>query len=101
MSNPSDTINPDGAVDLSYAKEKAVDFEAERAKAEQVAADEAAARAAADEQAQALRAEAAQQERLRSIMDRATSWDKGMQRAFKGIMPRATRHYYLRRGVEA
>lgn len=101
MSNPSDTINPDGAVDLSYAQEKAVDFEGERAKAEAQAAEDTAKRAALDEQAQALHAEAAHQERLRAVMDRASTWDRAMQRAFKGIMPRSVRHRYLRRGVEA
>lgn len=31
--------------------------------------------------------------------ERVNQWDKAMQRAFKGIMPRATRHFYLRRAA--
>lgn len=80
MSNPSDPIDTTGAVDLADVKARA---DARVAAAEEVAQQEA------------------EQARLRDIMARAESWDKAMQRAFKGIMPRHVRHRYLRRGVEA
>lgn len=36
---------------------------------------------------------------LREAEKVAESWDKNMKRAFKGIMPRATRHAFLMAGA--
>lgn len=73
MSNPSD-INLEGAVDL---------------------ADNAERQRRLDE----VKAEIAERERMAYIQMRAATWDRAMQRAFKGIVARPIRHRALQRAI--
>lgn len=76
MSNPSNTDPASGVPDLGDLKARAD------------AAKEAAA-------------ELKEREDNARIQRVAASWDRNMQRAFKGIMRRDVRHRYLSRGLEA
>lgn len=50
--------------------------------------------------AQEVNKKAAEQRAEAEALNRVAAWDRAMQRAFKGIMPRPTRHAFLRRAAD-